>query len=93
MNTRTLLSVITGVLITSVAQAGSTFSTNSHEVVRACFNTSVTRNIDTSGDLSEQDRLQQSAEQKLTCCLREAKIENNSGNFEQSQLMYDCKKT
>ena len=93
MKTRILASIITGILVTSIAQADSTFSTNNNEVIHTCFNTSVARNMGTSGDLTEQDRLQQATKQKLTCCLHEAKTESNTDYFEQNKLIYECEKT
>ena len=78
MKTRILASIITGVLATSTAQAGTAFSTNDLDVIYSGLNPSFTRDVDISGYYTAPANLQQAAEHKSTCGWRTVKNDINA---------------
>ena len=78
MKTRILASLITGVLVTSAAQADSAFSTNDLDVIYSGLNPSFTRNVDVTGYYTAPAQLQQAAENKSTCNWRVVKNDINA---------------
>jgi len=81
MKTHILVSIIIGVLATSVAQADSIHSINNNELILNCFDISLPFTANTSTDLTENDRLEEANNEsnpKLECCL-------HGGNFHPGQ--------
>ncbi len=78
MKTRILASIITGILATSAAQAGSAFSTNDLDVIYSGLNPSFTRDLDVSGYYTAPAQLQQAAANKSTCNWRAVKNDLNA---------------
>jgi hypothetical protein len=72
MKTRILASIITGVLVTSAAQAETVFSTNDLDSIYSGLNTSFTRNVDISGYYKALPQLQQAAASNLVTSVAQA---------------------
>ncbi len=72
MKTRILATIITGVLVTSAAQADSAFSTNDLDVIYSGLNPSFTRNVDITGYYTAPAQLQQAAASDLVTSVAQA---------------------
>lgn len=77
MKTRILASIITGILATSAAQAGTAFSNHDLDTIYSGLNPSFTRDLDISGYYTAPAQLQ-TAEHKSTCGWRVVKNDINA---------------